>query len=240
MTYITVQTVNSQLVVDSRLIAQELGITHKALKETARNYKEDLEELGTFAVTTAESNFGRPETFYYLNEDQATYLMTLSNNTPQVRAAKLQLVKAFRAAKDALQQAMVPAQPQLPSNYKEALLALVAAEEEKEQLLLQAAQQAEAIAEMQPKVKALDTLTNCDGWFTVDEAAKKVGKPNVGQKTLFKMLRFHGYLTSKNIPYQKYINSGHLKVITKNNGNLSWSQVMVSNKGLALIAQALV
>lgn len=53
----------------------------------------------------------------YLNQDQADYVMTLSKNTPQVRAAKIQLAKAFRKAKEALlstQQS--PLQPEVIDN----------------------------------------------------------------------------------------------------------------------------
>lgn len=37
--------------------------------------------------------------YCYLNEDQATYLMTLSRNTPKVKTLKRKLVKSFSAAK---------------------------------------------------------------------------------------------------------------------------------------------
>lgn len=41
---------------------------------------------------------GKPIEFAELNEDQATYLMTLFRNTEIVRAFKIKLVKAFRKA----------------------------------------------------------------------------------------------------------------------------------------------
>lgn len=99
---------NNQLVVDSRLIAEELGITHKAFKETVRENQADIEEaFGKVALETAPSEAngggGSGETYYWLTEEQATYLMTLSRNTEQVKRAKLNLVKAFSKAKLALQ-----------------------------------------------------------------------------------------------------------------------------------------
>ena len=87
---------NEVLVVDSRLIAQELGIEHKTLKDTIRKYLEEIEiEYGTVAVqqepSKARGGGGNGEIFYYLTEEQATYLMTLSQNTDKVRKAKVAL-----------------------------------------------------------------------------------------------------------------------------------------------------
>ena len=101
---ITVQTLNNQLVVDSRLIAESLGVTHKALLETIRKHQTTIEQaFGTFTVLNGESNGGRPEVFCYLNEEQANFVMSLSRNTPQVIRAKVNLVKSFSEAKKKLQ-----------------------------------------------------------------------------------------------------------------------------------------
>ncbi|OWY64729.1 hypothetical protein B7486_45695 [cyanobacterium TDX16] len=92
---------DGSLVVDSRLIAQELGITHKALMETIRNYQPLIEQqFGTVRFETEGSN-GLPgyAVFCYLTEDQASFVGTLSRNTDQVVAFKAHLVKAFSEAK---------------------------------------------------------------------------------------------------------------------------------------------
>lgn len=104
-----VQNKNNQLVVDSRLIASELGISHKAFKETVRDNQKDIEEEFTLLLLETadgkplpQGGFSNPETYYLLTEEQATYLMTLSKNTEQVKKAKLNLVKAFSKAKQTL------------------------------------------------------------------------------------------------------------------------------------------
>lgn len=48
---------------------------------------------------------GRPGRFVYLTEDQATFLMTLSRNSPEVVQCKVELVQAFSRAKELLRQA---------------------------------------------------------------------------------------------------------------------------------------
>ena len=95
------------LVVDSRLIAQELGIEHRSLFRTVKKYQTELQQgfgVLRFEVTKPQLNTkgGRPEEFCYLTEPQATFLMTLSRNTPEVVACKLNLVEAFEKAKQVI------------------------------------------------------------------------------------------------------------------------------------------
>jgi phage regulator Rha-like protein len=104
---------NGALVVDSRLIAQELGIEHRALLQTLDKY---LDKIQGFGVVTFEmskpsegSKGGRPERVAYLSEDQATLLMTFSRNTERVVECKVALVKAFSEAKRVIKEA-IPAQ----------------------------------------------------------------------------------------------------------------------------------
>jgi phage regulator Rha-like protein len=90
------------LVVDSRLIAQELGVTHKAFMDTIRKYEKQTEQaFGGLRFETAvpEKPTGNPPQFVYLTEDQATFLMTLSRNTPEVVRCKVLLVTQFSQAK---------------------------------------------------------------------------------------------------------------------------------------------
>lgn len=99
-----IEQVNDQDVVDSRLIAKELGIKHKNLLETILKYQEKLEsKFGVILFETEKplegSQGGRPERFAWLNENQATTLMTFSRNTERVVELKLILVDSFSKAK---------------------------------------------------------------------------------------------------------------------------------------------
>lgn len=107
MSELTVENKNGQLVVDSRLIAKELGIEHKNLLSTLDSYLTELEfAFGsvTFETATRKDNNkgGNQPKVAYLTEEQATFLMTLSRNSEQVVQAKIHLVKAFSKAKQAL------------------------------------------------------------------------------------------------------------------------------------------
>ena len=92
------------LVVDSRLIADELGIDHRSLFRTIKKYQTELQQgfgILRFEITKLDGR-GRPEEFCYLTEPQSTFLMTLSRNTPSVVACKLKLVEAFEKAKSVI------------------------------------------------------------------------------------------------------------------------------------------
>jgi phage regulator Rha-like protein len=95
------------LVVDSRLIAEELGIQHKNFLATLDKYIEEIEEdwgQVAFETETVTNSVGASNSAKYalLTEQQATLLMTYSRNTEQVRRCKRQLVKAFTKARLAL------------------------------------------------------------------------------------------------------------------------------------------
>lgn len=94
-------------VVDSRLLAERLGIQHESFVRTIENYKTQAEQaFGVFRFETGKptgSQGGRPVRYYLLTEDQATFIMSLSRNTTEVVQCKLDLVKSFSKAKDLLQ-----------------------------------------------------------------------------------------------------------------------------------------
>lgn len=100
-------------------IAEGVGIEHKNVIALVRRFNTDFEEFGILRFEIAKnrgnsafqtrkskdiSGFqsrnsrGRETEYAELNEDQATYLITLFKNTETVRHFKIKLVKAFRAA----------------------------------------------------------------------------------------------------------------------------------------------
>lgn len=91
-----------ELVIDSRLVAQEMGMKHDLLMETINRYKcVWSQELGRFRGDTQKlsgSGRGCPPNFYYFNEKQASFFVTmLSENSEPCR---INLLKAFSQAKE--------------------------------------------------------------------------------------------------------------------------------------------
>ena len=86
---------NNDVFTTSLVIAEGTGNEHKSIKQTITDYQDELKSLGTLAFLKRKSTGGRPEKYYLLNEQQATFLMTLLKNSKIVVAFKLELVKQF-------------------------------------------------------------------------------------------------------------------------------------------------
>jgi len=106
---IAIEQKDDVLVVDSRLIAMDLGIEHASVLKTIKKYLDRLErkEPVRFEIVVVKRPQGGTydETYCYLNEQQANLLMTFSRNTDQVLDCKERLVEAFIQAKQ-----IIPAQ----------------------------------------------------------------------------------------------------------------------------------
>lgn len=86
----------------SKVIAEMTGIEHRKIKIAIRKHQDDIDSFGLSASYRAESSGGRPEEIVKLNEEQATFLMTLLKNTPVVVAFKKELVRQFYAMRKEL------------------------------------------------------------------------------------------------------------------------------------------
>ena len=93
----------------SKDIAKGTGITHKELKNSIRRYKNNIETFGFIsAAYPSEINKsdkrGRKEVVYNLNEQQATFLITLLKNTESVVNFKAELVMQFYKMREILRE----------------------------------------------------------------------------------------------------------------------------------------
>lgn len=89
----------------SEIIAGGTGIEHRKLRVTIRKYQTALDAFGKVAPyqeTLPGSKTGQAITGYILNEQQATFLLTLLKNTPVVVEFKKELVRQFYAMRDEL------------------------------------------------------------------------------------------------------------------------------------------
>ena len=105
----------------------------------------------------------------------------------------------------------------LPTNFKEALLMLIQAEEDKEKLLLESAEQKRALEIAEPKVNFYDRFLSKEGCFSMESFAKLYNRKGLGRNNMFQLLRDEGFLiakgNSRNNPYQKYVNEGYFKTV---------------------------
>lgn len=100
-----VEVIENEICVSHRTIAQFTNNQEKNIAEMIAKYKSHIEEFGVIPFKTDKptkgSNGGRPIITHYLNEQQATFLMTLLRNNPTVVNFKKNLVKAFFLMKQA-------------------------------------------------------------------------------------------------------------------------------------------
>ncbi len=89
--------------VDSRVIAEQLGVQHKNTIALTEKHTRHFEKFGVVPFQTDKPSKGtaggRPERFALLNEDQAYFLLSLTKNTTRVVDLKVCLVMAFREAR---------------------------------------------------------------------------------------------------------------------------------------------
>lgn len=92
-----------EIVTNTFIVAENAGISHRSIRDNiSKKWKDDLEEFGVLRFENAEVEVGRPETYYLLNEQQATLLFTFMRNSPKVIEFKKRLVKAFFAMRNEL------------------------------------------------------------------------------------------------------------------------------------------
>ena len=86
----------------SKVIADRTGMNHRRVKDAIRKHEHEIRSFGLLGAYATESSGGRPEEIYRLNEQQATFLMTLLKNTPMVVDFKVELVRRFYAMRTEL------------------------------------------------------------------------------------------------------------------------------------------
>lgn len=205
---IKIEDVDGEARVDSRIIAEKLGVTHKATIETIRKFKDKIEKYGVVPFKTAKpqrgSNGGRPETICYLNERQATFLVTLSRNSELAVELKQNLTDSYHFYKS-----KHPKTFELPQTFAESLRQL-ADQVEKNQLL------ENKIQADKPLVEFASSIQESNDAISIGEFAKILNKNGykTGQNRLFSDLRELKLVfirDRKNVPYQTAIEAGWLK-----------------------------
>lgn len=87
-----------ELFTDSMIIAKGSENEHESVVALIKKHQSDFEDFGGICFTDFKSGKrGRPTRVYWLNEEQATLLVTYLDNTDIVRKFKKELVRQFYA-----------------------------------------------------------------------------------------------------------------------------------------------
>jgi phage antirepressor YoqD-like protein len=162
----------------------------------------------------------------YLWTEKGAWLHAKSLNTDEAWNAYEMLVDDYYRITDV--QSM-----QLPQNYKEALIALVAEVEQREKL--------EAQNElMKPKADMYDLLLSADNAQTMAEVAKSF---SWGRNKMFEYLRNEKILMRNNLPYQRYLDAEYFEVrevtTVRGDNTINVTQTLVTPKGIDYIGKLL-
>lgn len=215
---------NTVQTMSSKDIADMTGKEHKHVK---RDIEVMLEQLNL-----DQSKFGR----IYLdsmNRQQTEYALDKDLSICLVSGYNVQLRMAIITRWNELE---AQVQPRLPSNYKEALHFLIEAEEQKEQLALQVAQQQQVIEVQQVDVDALERIANRKGSMTVRDAAKLLNMRPIDLRNWMLANKWtYSPYNGKFRPTASHATAGHLTLSANDYNPL----VRVTWKGLALLAKRL-
>lgn len=127
-------------------------------------------------------------------------------------------------------------QPQIeaPKNYKQALIALIEAEEVKEQQQL-------IIQKQAPAVEFCNQISVSKGSMKIGDFAKVLCTEGfkIGQNRLFDYLRTNNILMDNNTPYQRYIDNGYFEVSMGITNGYPWTTTKITGKGQLALANKL-
>lgn len=99
---------NEEPYTTDKIIAENSGNKLKSVKRLITNNRSDFEDYGILRFEIAKlPGQGRPQKTYQLNEQQATFLIAMLDNTPQVKQFKKSLVREFYAMKQELTQRQI-------------------------------------------------------------------------------------------------------------------------------------
>lgn len=182
-------------------IAELTERNHKDVMRSIREMEPAWEKVNgrKFALVEYRDAKGEMRPCYELTKTECLYVATKFNDE-----ARAKLVKRWEELETKAQ-----SQIQTPKTYLEALKALVASEEEKEQLQLEVKKRDEKIEQDAPRVLFSKAVETSNRSCLISELAKILQQNgiNIGQNRLFSWMRGHGYLCSKgqyyNQPTQK-------------------------------------
>lgn len=109
MKAIDIKQTGYDLRVNSRVIAEKLGVDHKATIQLIDKYTKTLERFGPLPFEMGKGNrlpqggYAKATRYVLLNRSQAELLLTFSRNTPESVELKVQLIMAFDQAREALE-----------------------------------------------------------------------------------------------------------------------------------------
>lgn len=205
---------NDAIVISSLDIATLTDKRHSDVLRDIRKMLIDLELDSTHFCAQYNDSTGRPLPMFKLPEREC--LILASGYNIKLRAAIIDELARMKKEKS-------NNQTKLPQTFSEALQ--LAADQAK-QLELQA-----------PKVESYDMFIDSSSLQGFKEVANLLG---LGRNTLMSKLRELKIITSKNIPYQQYLNMGLFEVKESTQNGFNIATTYVTPKGIEYIKKKVI
>lgn len=207
MQELTIKNYKGINVTDSREVAQMIGKRHTDLLRSIDNYVDVLENAKLrsqdFFIKDTYKVDGNNKTYNcYLLTKQGCEMVANKMTGEKGILFTAEYVQAFNKMEEIIR-------PKLPTTYKEALLQLVEAEEEKERLQLANKQQEQIIGELKPKADYTDVILKSNSLVTITQIAKDYGMSGQEMNSLLHELKVQYKLSDQWLLYSKYHNEGY-------------------------------
>ena len=165
------------------------------------------------------------QTDHYLTLDMAKEIAMIQRNEigRKIRKYLIEVEKNWNKPEVVMARALKLANLQIES-LKQTNLSLL----EENQILL-------------PKAKSFDIVLNTDTYISIKTVADVINIAGIGRNNLIKWFRNKGiFLPGQRVPYRKYIESGHFKVVeVRTPKGFIVNQTLVSQKGLDYVIKLL-
>lgn len=181
-------------------------------------------DYSTFKGNSTKST-PRPKIEYIISINMAKELAMLSK-VPKGKQARKYFIECERQLQTF----------KLPTTYKEALMALIQKEEEKEKLQLENKVKTQLIAEYEPKVSYYDSiLSDKNSLLTITQIAKDYGLSGKSLNTILHTELIQYKQNGQWLLYSNYMNQGFTKSTTWDNGGKTGLHTKWTQKGRLFI-----
>ena len=205
---------NNEERMTSLQIAEVTGKAHKEVMRSIRKMEPAWVKVSqrNFALAKYTDNQGKPRPCYSLTKEECLYIATKFNDE-----ARAKLIRRWKELEEAHR-------PAMPSNYLEALKAMVKIEEQKQQLAIESQKQKEQIVnisrenvelgnritEMLPKVSYYDQILESKSTMTVTQIAQDYGMSAVKMNRILAELKIQRKVQGQWILYNNYVPCGYV------------------------------
>ena len=192
-------------VIESREVARMVDKEHSKLMRDIRNYisiistNPNLDSLDFFVESTYKDGKGEIRPCYLLTKQGCEMVANKMTGEKGILFTAT-YVQAFNEMEKKLQ---------TPATYLDALKALVAAEEEKQALMLENQKQSQIIGELKPKADYTDMILKNPGLITITQIAKDYGMSGTALNKKLHDLHVQYKAGSQWLLYAEYHDKGY-------------------------------